>query len=189
MLAFGYCRCLRLCVIYIYIYIYIYICVCVCVCACLCLCLCQSQDFPCKNSTLLQARITKFGPLMQNISLKISIIWCGWLRHSFSYIFSETVACKHCSDYLATDRIFFGFWLKISLPWIIDGYFDPWSILKSIYSHRKPDIFRESLRCLFELTILTTSGVGASVLSYLVSGCGISKQRSSAETTWQNMGL
>ena len=46
-LAFGYCRCQR-----------------VCVCMCVCLCVRQSWACPSGNSSTVHARITKFGPEM-----------------------------------------------------------------------------------------------------------------------------
>ena len=41
-------------------------CVCVCVCVCVCLCVRQSWACPSDNLSTVQARITKFGPEMQN---------------------------------------------------------------------------------------------------------------------------
>ena len=54
-LAFGYCRCLRLCV-------------------CLCLSVCKSLACPRDNSGPVQARITKFEPKMQNTLVKVPIV-------------------------------------------------------------------------------------------------------------------
>ena len=59
-LAFGYCRCLR-----------------VCVCVCVCLCVRQSWACPSDNSSTVQARITKFGPEKQNTLVKIPIVFLG----------------------------------------------------------------------------------------------------------------
>ena len=56
-LAFGYCRCLRLCV-----------------CVSVCLCVCQSRVCPRDNSSPVQARITKFGAQMQNTLVKVPIV-------------------------------------------------------------------------------------------------------------------
>ena len=55
-LAFGYCRCLRLCV-----------------CVRVCLSVCQSRVCPRDNSSPVQARI-KFGTQMQNSLVKVPII-------------------------------------------------------------------------------------------------------------------
>ena len=63
-LAFGYCRCLRLCV-------------CVCVCVSVCLSVCQSLACPGDNSGPVQARITKFGPKMQKTLVKVPIVLGG----------------------------------------------------------------------------------------------------------------
>ena len=60
-LAFGYCRCLRLCV-------------CVCVCVSVCLSVCQSLACPDDNSRPVQARIVKFGPKMQKTLVKVPIV-------------------------------------------------------------------------------------------------------------------
>ena len=57
-LAFGYCRCLRLCV-------------------CVCLSVCQSRVCPRDNSSPVQARITKFGAQMQNTLVKVPIVLWG----------------------------------------------------------------------------------------------------------------
>ena len=57
-LAFGYCRCLRLCV-------------------CVCLSVCQSRVCPRDNSSPVQARITKFGAQMQNTLVKVLIVLWG----------------------------------------------------------------------------------------------------------------
>ena len=54
-LAFGYCRCLRVCV---------------------CPCVRQSWACPCDNSPTVQARITKFGSEMLKTLIKIPIV-CG----------------------------------------------------------------------------------------------------------------
>ena len=54
-LAFGYCRCLRLCV-------------------CVCLSVCQSFACPRDNLGPIQARITKFGPKMQKTLVKVPIV-------------------------------------------------------------------------------------------------------------------
>ena len=65
-MAFGYCRCLRLSV-----------CVCVClgVCVCMCVCVRQSSVCPDDNLSPAQAAITKFGPEVQNILIKIPIVF------------------------------------------------------------------------------------------------------------------
>ena len=59
-LAFGYCRCLRVCV-------------------CVRVSVRQSSACPCNNSSTVQARITKFGPEMEKTLVKIPIIlWDDW---------------------------------------------------------------------------------------------------------------
>ena len=59
-LAFVYCRCLRLCV-----------------CVCLSVCVCQSRVCPRDNSSPVQARITKFRAHMQNTLVKVLIVLWG----------------------------------------------------------------------------------------------------------------
>ena len=50
-------------------------CVSVCLCLSVCLvCLCQSLAYPRDNSGLVEARITKFGPKMQNTLVKVSLV-------------------------------------------------------------------------------------------------------------------
>ena len=55
-LAFGYCRCLRLCVF-------------------VSVCVYQSRVCPHDNSPLVQAKITKFGTKMQKTLVKVSIVF------------------------------------------------------------------------------------------------------------------
>ena len=75
-LAFGYCRCLRVCV---------YMCVSVC------LCVRQSWACPSDNSSTVQARITKFGPEKQNTLVKIPIVfWGNWPWPSMSNLTSNS---------------------------------------------------------------------------------------------------
>ena len=59
-LAFGYCRCLRLCV-----------------CVSVCPSVCQSLACPRDNSGPVQARIAKFGPKMQKTLVKVPIVLRG----------------------------------------------------------------------------------------------------------------
>ena len=69
-LAFGYCRCLRVCV---------------------CLCVRQSWACPSDNSSTVQARITKFGPERQNTLVKIPIVfWGNWPWPSKSNLTSNS---------------------------------------------------------------------------------------------------
>ena len=56
-LAFGYCRCLRLSM-----------------CVSMCMSMCQPWTCLCHNSSPVQARVTKFGPEVQNTLVKIPII-------------------------------------------------------------------------------------------------------------------
>ena len=71
-LAFGYCRCLRMCV-------------------CVCLCVRQSWACPSGNSSTVQARITKFGPEKQNTLVKIPIVfWGNWPWPSRSNLTSNS---------------------------------------------------------------------------------------------------
>ena len=56
-LAFGYCRCLRLCV-----------------CVSVCLYVCQSLACPRDNSGPVQARIAKFGPKIKKTLVKVPIV-------------------------------------------------------------------------------------------------------------------
>ena len=75
-LAFGYCRCLRLCV---------------CVCVSVCLSVCQSLACPCDNSGPVQARIAKFGPKMQKTLVKVPIVLGGnWPWPSRSNLTSKS---------------------------------------------------------------------------------------------------
>ena len=57
-LAFGYCRCLRLCV-------------------CVCLYVCQSRVCQRDNSSPVQARIIKFGAQMQTTLVKVPVVLWG----------------------------------------------------------------------------------------------------------------
>ena len=50
---------------------------CVCVCVSVCLSVCQSRVCPRDNSSLVQARITKFGAQMQNTLVKVPIVLWG----------------------------------------------------------------------------------------------------------------
>ena len=59
-MAFGYCRCLRLSV---------------CVCVYVCVCVRQSSVCPDDNLSPAQATITKFGPEVQNTLIKIPIVF------------------------------------------------------------------------------------------------------------------
>ena len=69
-LAFGYCRCLRVSV---------------------CLCVRQSWACPSDNSSTVQARITKFGPEKQNTLVKIPIVfWGNWPWPSRSNLTSNS---------------------------------------------------------------------------------------------------
>ena len=99
-LAFGYCRCLRLCV-------------CVSVCVCVCLSVCQSLACPRDNSVTInfvelelelwtfQARITKFGSKMQKTLVKVLfVLWTDRLWPSRSNLtwkseFIPFWACPH----------------------------------------------------------------------------------------------
>ena len=71
-LAFGYCRCLRLCV-------------------CVCLSVCQSLACPRDNSGPDQARIAKFGPKMQKTLVKVPIVLGGQLTLTFKVKFNFKV--------------------------------------------------------------------------------------------------
>ena len=79
-LAFGYCRCLRLCV---------------------CLSVCQSLACPRDNSGSVQARITQFEPKMQRTLVKVPIVlWTDrpWLSRSnltWKSKFTPFCACPH----------------------------------------------------------------------------------------------
>ena len=83
-LAFGYCRCLRLCV-----------------CPCVCQSVRQSLACPRNNSGPVQARITKFGPKMQKTLVKVPIVFGGnWPWPSRSNLISHSEftpfwACPH----------------------------------------------------------------------------------------------
>ena len=67
-LAFGYCR--R-------------------VCLCMCVCVRQSQICPCDNLSPVQARITKFEPVVQNTLVKIPMVfgihWPWTARSNWNY--------------------------------------------------------------------------------------------------------
>ena len=73
-LAFGYCRCLRLCV-----------------CVSVCLSVCQSLVCPCNNLGPVQARIAKFGPKMQKTLVKVPIVFGGQLTSTFKVKFNLKV--------------------------------------------------------------------------------------------------
>ena len=75
-LAFGYCRCLRLCV-------------------CVCLSVCVSITcFPRDNSGPVQARIAKFGPKMQNTLVKLNCFG-GQLTLTFKVKFNLKVKSQN----------------------------------------------------------------------------------------------
>ena len=82
-LAFGYCRCLRLC---------------------LCQSVCQSLACPHDISRPVQARITKFGPKVQNNLVKVPIVlWSDRPWPSKSNLRSKSKftpfwACAHCNS-------------------------------------------------------------------------------------------
>ena len=70
-LAFGYCRCLHLCV-----------------CPCVCRSVCQSLACPRDNSWPVQARITKFWSKMQMTLVKVPIVLGGQLTLTFKVKFN-----------------------------------------------------------------------------------------------------
>ena len=73
-LAFGYCRCLRLCV-----------------CVSVCLSVCQSLACLHDNSGPVQGRIAKFGPTMQKTLVKVPLVLGGnWPWPSRSNSTSES---------------------------------------------------------------------------------------------------
>ena len=85
-LAFGYCRCLRL-----------YVCVCPSV--------CQSLACPRDNSGPVQARIAKFGPKMQKTLVKVPIVLRGnwpWPSRSNLTSKSEFTPFWACPDHYST---------------------------------------------------------------------------------------
>ena len=81
-LAFGYCRCLHLCV-------------------CVCLSVCQSLACPRNNSGPVQARISKFGPKMQKTLVKVPIVlwtdrpWPSRSNLTWNSKFTPFWACSH----------------------------------------------------------------------------------------------
>ena len=82
-LAFGYCRCLRLCV-------------------CVCLSVCQSLACPRDNSGPVQARIAKFVPKMQKTLVKVPIVLGGnwpWPSRSNLTSKSEFTQFWTCPDH------------------------------------------------------------------------------------------
>ena len=84
-LAFGYCRCLRLCV-----------------CLSVCLSVCQSLACPRDNSGPIQARIAKFGPKMQKTLVKVPIVLGGnwpWPSRSNLTSKSEFTQFWACPDH------------------------------------------------------------------------------------------
>ena len=91
-LAFGYCRCLRLCV-------------CVSVCPSVrlsgCLSVCQSLACPRDNSGPVQARTTKFGQKMQKTLVKVPIVlwtdrpWPSRSNLTWKCKFTQFWACPH----------------------------------------------------------------------------------------------
>ena len=79
--AFGYCRCLRLCV---------------------CVSVCQSLACPRDNSGPVQARIAKFGPKMQKTLVKVPIVLRGnwpWPSRSNLTSKSEFTQFWTCPDH------------------------------------------------------------------------------------------
>ena len=84
-LAFGYCRCLRLCV-----------------CVSVCLSVCQSLACPRDNSGPVQARIAKFGPKMQKTFVKVPIVFgtnWPWPSRSNLTLKSEFTPFWACPDH------------------------------------------------------------------------------------------
>ena len=85
-LAFGCCRCLRLCV---------------CVCLSVCLSVWQSLACPRDNAGPVQARITKFGPKMQKTLFKVPIVlwtdrpWPSRSNLTWKSKFTPFWACPH----------------------------------------------------------------------------------------------
>ena len=82
-LAFGYCRCLRLCV-------------------CVCPSVCQSLACQRDNSGPVQARIAKFGPKMQKTLVKVPIVLGGnwpWPSRSNLTSKSEFTPFWTCPDH------------------------------------------------------------------------------------------
>ena len=75
-LAFGYCRCL-----------------CLQVCLSVCVCVCESRVCLHDNSSLVQVRITKFGPEVQNIFFKVPFVswgdqpWPWWSNLTWKWNF------------------------------------------------------------------------------------------------------
>ena len=83
-LAFGYCRCLR---------------VCLCVSVSVCLSVCQSLPCPHDNSGPVQARVTKFGQKMQKTLVNVPfVLWTDWPSRSnltWKSKFNPFWACPH----------------------------------------------------------------------------------------------
>ena len=77
-LAFGYC-CLRLCV---------------CVCLGVCPSVCQSRACPRDNSWPVQARVTKFGPNVQNILVKGQLTLIFKVKFHFKIKFYAILSLK-----------------------------------------------------------------------------------------------
>ena len=78
-------------------------CVCgsVCPCVCMCVCVYQSRACPHDNSSPIQARITKFGPEMQNTLVWVPIVlgddrpWSSRSNLTWKSNFTPFWACSH----------------------------------------------------------------------------------------------
>ena len=115
-LAFGYCRCLRLCVW-----------------VSVCLSVCQSLACPRDNSGPVQARIKKFRPKMQKTLIKFPIVlWTDRLWPSRSNLiwksnFTPFWACPHHNSLLIQARITkFGPEVQTTLAKILIVFWGKW---------------------------------------------------------------
>ena len=155
------------------------------------------------NSSPVQARITKFGPKVQNTWVKIPInFWIDWSWSSISFsilkpVFYQTYLrcfCKHLvRASLATDRLS---WLLTYISFVVYHRWTFRSIINiaidSIHIGRRIfSVNHSRARCL-QLPSTSGSPRMRDTLPYVLAPVGfqnIKTPRSSAEIAGQNMGL
>ena len=86
-------------------------CVCGSVCLCVCVCVCQSRACLHDNSSLIQARITKFRPDIQNTLVQVPFVlgddrlWTSMSNLTWKLNFTPFWACSHHNSSAIQARI------------------------------------------------------------------------------------